>query len=356
MGKMKKHIKGILAYGILIVGVLIYVFIRVGITFNLTKVMPEYATQIYSKANMLYYDLNTIKSANNQLNKQIDKIRNDIYQEKDYYEKGLREILVLNEKNLSEYVASFSDIKKKQYDNLKKTDNIDYIKYKKFDYKDSKRQNSLSLYLYPMTAIDNDLYYELDADFYKPITINKKDVSELKVGDKYNLEYPIATSSEVIEFIYNGDKKFKYEYELDFLTEDEKIEKQTISQELVLKDLNKNEYAIYDGNAQRLEVFDSSGKVDILKDAMYGIIDGPNFLYLANYILVSESRNIQYGDMMRFGDFMSGVLSKVSTESNAKINIDDNRDIERLFSSIYANYVVYDNKGYITDLYSFTGN
>ena len=103
-------------------------------------------------------------------------------------------------------------------------------------------------------------------------------------------------------------------------------------------------------------MLDSSGKVSILKDAMYGNIDGPNFLYLANYILVSESRNIVYGDMMRFGDFMASVLKEVSTSSDAKKNIDDNRDIARIFSSIYVNFVVYDNKGYITDLYSFTGN
>ena len=75
---MKKHIKGIVAYSILIIVVLVYVFLRVGITFSLTKIMPEYRTQIYSLANMLNYDLNTVKSAKNQINRQIDKIRNDM--------------------------------------------------------------------------------------------------------------------------------------------------------------------------------------------------------------------------------------------------------------------------------------
>lgn len=353
---MKKHIKGILAYGILIVVVLIYVFIRVGITFNLTKVMPEFRTQVYSAANMLYYDLSTIKSANNQINKQIDKIRNDIYQEKDYYEKGLREILDLNQKCLSDYIASYSEIKKKDYDSLPKVEDIDYIKSNDNDYKDSTRQNSLSLYIYPMTAIEKDLYYELDADFYKAITINKKDVDDLKIGDKYKFEYPIATSSEIIELEYEGEKKFKYDYLANVLTEDSKIEEQTITQEMTLKELNKNEYAIYDSSNQRLETIDKSGKVMVLKDAMYGIVDGPNFLYMANYILALEAKNLKYGDAMRFGDFMTGVLSKISTESNAQRNMNENRDIERLFSSLYVNYVVYDNKGYITDLYSFTGN
>lgn len=353
---MKKHVKGMVAYGVLIIAVLIYVLMRVGITFNLTKVMPEFATQIYSKANMLYYDINTIKSAKNQINKQIDKIRNDVYQDKDYFEKGLREILDLNEKNLTEYLASFSEIKKDKYNNLKKVDNIDYITSKENNYQDNTRQNSLSLYIYPMTAVDNDLYYEVDADFYKPLTVKKDEISKLKFGDKYNLDYPIGTSSEVIELIYEGDKKLKYDYEANVLTEEEKIETKTITQEMTLKELNKDEYAIYDANNQRLEVLDSSGKVSILKDAMYGNIDGPNFLYLANYILVSESRNIEYGDMMRFGDFMASVLKEVSTSSDAKKNIDDNRDIARIFSSIYVNFVVYDNKGYITDLYSFTGN
>ena len=291
---MKKHIKGMVAYGVLIIAVLVYVLMRVGITFNLTKVMPEFATQIYSKANMLYYDINTIKSAKNQINKQIDKIRNDVYQDKDYFEKGLREILDLNEKNLSEYLASFSEIKKDKYNNLKKVDNIDYITSKGNNYQDNTRQNSLSLYIYPMTAIDNDLYYEMDADFYKPLTVKKDDISKLKVGDKYNFNYPIGTSSEVIELTYEADKKLKYDYE-----------------------------------------------------ANNGNIDGPNFLYLANYLLVSEKRNIEYGDMMRFGDFMASVLKEVSTSSDAKKNIDDNRDIARIFSSIYVNFVVYDNKGYI---------
>ena len=353
---MKKHIKGMVAYGVLIIAVLVYVLMRVGITFNLTKVMPEFATQIYSKANMLYYDINTIKSAKNQINKQIDKIRNDVYQDKDYFEKGLREILDLNEKNLSEYIASFSEIKKDKYNNLKKVENIDYIRSRDNNYKDNTRQNSLSLYIYPMTAVDNDLYYEVDADFYKPLTIKKDDISKLKVGDKYNFDYPIGTSSEVIELTYEADKKLKYDYEANVLTEEEKIETKTLTQEMTLKELNKDEYAIYDANNQRLEVLDSSGKVSILKDAMYGNIDGPNFLYLANYLLVSEKRNIEYGDMMRFGDFMASVLKEVSTSSDAKKNIDDNRDIARIFSSIYVNFVVYDNKGYITDLYSFTGN
>ena len=353
---MKKHIKGILAYGILIVVVLIYVFFRVGITFNLTKIMPEYRTNIYSIANMLDYDINTVESAKNQINKQIDKIRNDIYQEKDYYEKGLREILDLNEKHLSDYIASFSESKKKDYDVLPKVDNIDYIKSKDNDYKDNIRQNSLSLYIYPMTAVEKDLYYELDADFNKAISINKKDIDDLKQGDKYNFEYPMATSSEIIELVYEGDKKFKYDYQANVLTQDNKVEEQTITQEFTLKELNKNEYAIYDANNQRLETVDKSGKVYILKDAMYGIIDGPNFLYMANYILALEAKNLNYGDAMRFGDFMAGVLSKISTESNANRNMEENRDIERLFSSLYVNYIVYDNKGYITDLYSFTGN
>lgn len=353
---MKKHLKGILTYGILIVVVLIYVFLRVGITFDLTKVMPEYRTQVYSIANMLCYDLNTIKSADNQLNKQIDKIRNDVYQEKDYYEKGLREILVLNEKHLSDYIASFSEIKKKEYDALSIVDNIDYIKSKENDYKDSTRQNALSLYIYPMTAVEKDLYYELDVDFYKAITINKKDINDLKQGDKYSFEYPIGTSSEIVELVYEGEKKFKYDYKVNVLAEDGKIEEQKLTQELNLKELNKNEYAVYDAGNQRLEIFDKSGKVSILKDAMYGIVDGPNFLYMANYVLALESKNLQYGDVMRFGDFMAGVLSKVSTESNANRNMNENRDIERLFSSLYSNYIVYDNKGYITDIYNFSGN
>ena len=234
---MKKHIKGMVAYGVLIIAVLVYVLMRVGITFNLTKVMPEFATQIYSKANMLYYDINTIKSAKNQINKQIDKIRNDVYQDKDYFEKGLREILDLNEKNLSEYLASFSEIKKDKYNNLKKVDNIDYITSKGNNYQDNTRQNSLSLYIYPMTAIDNDLYYEMDADFYKPLTVKKDDISKLKVGDKYNFNYPIGTSSEVIELTYEADKKLKYDYEANVLTEEEKIETKTLTQEMTLKEV-----------------------------------------------------------------------------------------------------------------------
>lgn len=353
---MKKHIKGILTYGILIVAVLIYVVIRVGITFDLTKIMPEYRTKVYSTANMLYYDINTIKSAKNQISKQIDKIRNDVYQEKDYYEKGLREILDLNEKNLSNYISSFSEIKKKSYDLLPYVNDIDYIKNKENGYKDNIRQNDLSVYIYPNTAVDKDIYYELDADFYEAITISKKDIDNLKVGDKYNFLYPIGTSSETIELEYEGDHNFKYNYNANVITENGTLELKPITQKLSLKELNKDEYAVFDANNQRLEKLNKNGKVSILKDAMYGIIDGPNFLYMANYILVLEKREAKYNDVMRFGDFMEGVLSEISTKSNANRNIDENRDMERLFSSIYINYVVYDNKGYITDIYNFSGN
>ena len=54
---MKKHIKGLIAYGLLIIGVCLYVVLKVGLTFNLTKIMPKYDTIIYSKANMQVINL-----------------------------------------------------------------------------------------------------------------------------------------------------------------------------------------------------------------------------------------------------------------------------------------------------------
>ena len=353
---MKKHIKGLIAYGLLIIGVCLYVVLKVGLTFNLTQIMPKYDTIIYSKANMYNYDLNLVKSASNQLDKQIDKVRNDIYSEKDYYKKGLREILFLNKKNYNEYIASFSEIDKKKYNELKNVENIDYIKNSKFNYKDNLRQNDLNLYIYPLTAIDKGLYYEIDCDFYKPIPINKNDISKLKVGDIYDFHFNVSTTSDILKLTYQGNKKFKYDYDINVINQEtNNIENRTLTEELSLKDLNNDEYAIYDANNQRFETIDSSGKVYILKDAQYGSVSGSNFLFLSNYILLAEEKNINYNSVMRFSDFIEGVLKETATKSNATINNQEDKDMERIFSSIYLNHIVYDKKGYITDLYTFTG-
>ena len=371
----KKLVINIIVFSSLIIAVLAIVFFNVGITFDLEKVMPNYRVVIYSQANLYNFDKKTLESADKQLEEQINKIKIEEYAKGQYLEKGLKGILLLNRENLVHYIASYSEATKNEYQKLPKTDYYDYLREKQFNYNKKRNTNDLHISLDMSTAVDKGIYYEVDAAFYRPVTIEKANLRKLKVDDIYVADFPIATTSNVkatekVDLKYIGDDKFNYTYKTYVINEVEpnanasseekqyQIDEIYETVELNLKAVNDKEFAFYLTETERIELFDSEKKVCILKDATISYAYGSNFLIVSNVEIMDRATDMKYGLSASY-KFKNLFLTEEENKAEEK-NVDDtseflkeNEELAKIFNTIYMNYILYDNKGYITDIYNF---
>lgn len=358
----KKILKKVL---IIIIPILLVIFVvinNVGITLHVSEVMPDFRFNIYSDANLIPYNINYVKSAKNELTKQLDKVRNIELNDNQYLEQGLKKILLLNEKTITDYIASYSEATYKKYQELPECDYLSYIKDSELNYSDKYRQNDLSMNIIISSFEDNDLYYTVKASTYKPIKVKKSELDNLQVNDILKVDFPIATTSEVsdvekVDLIYEGDKKFKYVTMID--TYNQETGEIAPTEEVIsitFKDLDKNNYVMYETETRRIEVFDKVINLNILKNANTGYGYGPNFLYLANIILLDERKDSNLNPIIKMEDLIKQY--KEYYDENTK-NIKDENLLEEFkkfaeeFNAMYVNYFVYDKKGYVTDMYIF---
>ena len=321
---------------ILVSVVLLVVFIGIfvgGFTHNLKKIMPKYETVIYSESNFLPYNKNLLDSAKKELDYKCNKIKNKNYRDGDYYKRGLREILRINKTNLDRFLEKYSEEKTKKYNELPIVEYKDIID--KYGYDDINKKTKLDLYLNFNEVREEELYYEIEGFLYLP-------------SENRELINYIATKSN----IENGVQKFK-----------------------------------------------------ILKDTEICIAQGSNFLFASNIAYIDRTNGTSFEKRVKIKDFLSGASNLNSInfiefdsmdqdnndinhrgeamraqeiqveENNNDINrrgealraqsqepIDSEerqlteQEIEELFfmlTTMHMNYVTYDKKGYICDLYYF---
>ena len=359
---MNKILKKILIIIIPLAIVLFIVVNNIGITIHISEIMPEYRYNIYSKANLLPYSLSYINKAKKELTKQVDKVRDIELNDTQYLEQGLKKILLLNEQTINNYIASYSEATYNKYKELPDCEYLSYIRSSEFNYNDKFRQNDLSMNIILSSYEEYDLYYKIKASIYKPIKIKKTLIDNLQMSDTLQVDFPISTTSEVsdvekVDIIYQGDKKFKYKYIIDMYNQEtNEIVPTEETIDIVLRDLDRDNYAMYETETKRIEVFDKQISLNILKDANTGYGYGPNFLYLANIILLDERKNSELNSIIKMEDLINQYKEYYN---NYTENIKDENLLNEFnkyneeFNAMYVNYFVYDKKGYITDMYIF---
>lgn len=292
----------------------------------LNEVMPEYKNIIYSKSDFILYDDAKINISYNTLK---NKISNDYMSDEE------KNISQLNMQTLEYFLQYETNLKKNIYDKLDETDYNEYLKTtdNNYGFNINTGTTNLSIAIDLTTMVIKNIYYEFDAIIYKPIKIPKEIVKKLEVEDKININYPHIKNGEVVMedtfFEYDGGLGFIYKNNID---DDNFIE-------VELKSLDDNYYSFYE-NENRVDVEDKKCKIRILKNSNIGF--GTNFKQIAkhetNYWLGLEEERHIYKDFEVFDTY----------DENKKDNVLFGDD--KYFS---ANYIIFDKKGYITNLYQF---
>ena len=78
-----KFLVTIVTYLLLISIIVIFVVLKFGLSYNITKVMPNFRTTLYSESNFYQYDINTLEAAKSQLTSHYNKVKDEVYNEKD---------------------------------------------------------------------------------------------------------------------------------------------------------------------------------------------------------------------------------------------------------------------------------
>ena len=297
--------KRVVAIFAIIVVVVVCVGILIGgFTHNLKKVMPKYDTVIYSESNFLSYDKNLLEYAKVELDYKYNKIKNKNYKDGDYYKRGLREILRINKTNLDRYLEKYSEEKAVKYKKLPITEYKEIID--NYGYNAVDKKTKLDLYLNFNDCKEEELYYEIEGFWYLP-------------SENRELVNVVATKSN----IERGNQKFK-----------------------------------------------------ILKDAEICIAQGSNFLFAANIAYIDRTNGTSFEKRIKIKDFFNGTKNLeninfvdnnegLNNESEILKNQDMNeeelrqltkKEIEELIfmlTTMHMNYVTYDEKGYICDMYYF---
>lgn len=284
---------------IILISIIVFLFITIifllfGFTENLKLVMPKYDTVVYSEANFLQYDYDLIVKAKKEIEKQYSRLKNKKYKDNDYYKKGIREILRLNLMSIENYIKNYDEEEQKKWQELESVSYLDIIH--SYNYTKNKRGNDLVLYIDMSTVKEEEMYYTVKGSFYLPSDMREK-------------EMPKATTSNIEE----GEQEIK-----------------------------------------------------ILKDANICYAYGPNFLYVSNVALIDRVRGSDFDTTIKVKDLFKA--NKDYEENND--NFDSNIEIQKIelskeeqdsleqfikaISTVYMNYICYDEKGYVTDLYYFT--
>jgi predicted glutamine amidotransferase len=147
----------------------------------------------------------------------------------------------------------------------------------------------------------------------------------MKIDDKIMVTFPNKKGKENVILNYDGAKTFEYK-----LKDDEK------EKECYVVDYDDKYYIFYDEDEKRIETEEKNMKLRVLKNANIG--QGSSFMFIANE---EDTYKKNLSDEKYYYDIETVMRNR-----------DDN-----IFSNslqFYASYVIFDNKGYITDLYDFT--
>lgn len=295
---------------------------------GLNDVMPNFRNVVYSKSYLMKFDDTAIMNAYNEIQ---DRIMNA------YWGQEEQTVARFNYEVLEEYLQLDTNVNLNRYQKLEATDYNNFLHQDENDYGRAKGTGTtnLSVSIDLSSMVIKDSYYEFDATFYKPVRVEKSVVSSLELEDKMVIKYPhlVAGQIEVKDTIieYDGGLGFTYK-------ENEDDENFT---ECYLKELNDYYYAFYEGEDRRVDIPSETVKLKVLKNSNIGY--GTSFKMAAvhenNYrIGLNDERHI-YRDYEVFDPYDEKRSDNILFKG------------DRYFS---ANYIMFDDKGYATDLYYFS--
>lgn len=309
----------------------------------LLYIMPQYKNILYSRAYLRKYVEKELKELRECYGKLADSLNNENMSNteksialKNY--KMLEEFLLLAEKNM---------VDEEKYESLKKTDYIDYIKQNTVY--DNEMDISHSNYVVKLETIENyDLFYSFECDVKRPYLISKNDVNKLKEIYKQDeeeattiLEMPINKDDMIssrdnitvkkLKLYYDGDKGFLY------YKGGKEIDNNL--REISIREYDNDYYAFYEDDYWPIEQNDKNIKISVLKDANIG--EGDDFEFIS---IADDDYNLGDDDFKYY----------FNIEDLFRRLMDNEKTFLGEKTEFNANYVKFDKKGYVVDIYNFT--
>lgn len=310
---------------------------------SLLYIMPKYKEMIYSKAYFRQYVKNELDKLRECYGELADKLNTETM------DKAERSIALKNYEQIESFVlkAENNEVSQEEYETLPQTNYLGYIQ--KETIYDTKERVSESNYSLKVQSVQtNKLYYSFDCDINMPYLISKKDVERLKNIVKEDedeativLEMPINKqgmissrdddiSTKKTKLYYDGDKGFLY-----YISGKENDSNQ---REISIKEYNKDNYAFYEDDYWQIEHKEKKITINILKDANIG--KGSDFRQIS---VADDEYNVGNDDIKYFYD-ISDLFRRI---------IDGEPTFLTDKESFKANYLRFDKKGYVTDIYCF---
>lgn len=295
---------------------------------GLNDVLPNFRTVVYSKAYLMRFEDEAIMNAYNEIQ---DRIMNAYWGEEE------QTVARFNYEVLEEYLQLDTNVNLNRYQRLEVTNYNNFLHQDENDYGRAKGTGTtnLSVSIDLSSMLIKDSYYEFDATFYKPVRIEKALVANLEQEDKMVIKYPHLVGGQ----IEVKDTIIEYDGGLGFIYKEHEEDENYI--ECSLKELNDYFYAFYEGEDRRVDIPSETVKLRVLKNSNIGF--GTGFKMAAvhenNYrIGISDERHI-YRDYEVFDPYDEKRSDNILFKG------------DRYFS---ANYIMFDEKGYVTDLYYFS--
>ena len=337
---MAKFLVTIGTYFLIIAFIVIFVILKFGLSYNITKVMPNFRTTLYSESNFYQYDIPTLEKAKTQLTSHYNKVKNEVYNEKDYYEEGQRGMLKYNLDHITSAIdklniATFSEA----YATLSEADYYPYITDPIFKYDKTNHRNNLYVTCDFFNAIDKGLYYEVPCEFHEPFLLNKASVSELPLNATMSIiEFNPYMEEGIMVTPYVKRDSALLEYPSAF--QDEEGNVQVVSIPVILQDYNDEYYVGMEGNQVKMGM----GPFANLR-----ILKGTDVTYTTSFLFTSALKTIddKWGNRNNPYFPIEEVIDVALNEEKM-----DEKDIamNTLVTNPYFNYITYDEKGYVTDL------
>ena len=310
---------------------------------SLLYIMPKYKEIIYSKAYFRQFakkELDKLRECYGQL---VDKLNNE---EMDKAEKS---IATKNYQQIEDFVlkAEKNEVDQGKYDGLDKTDYMSYIQKETiFEKKERLSSSNYSLKLQSIQTFD--LYYIFDCNINMPYLISKKEVDKLKSIAKEDedeativLELPVnkegmvsskeeGAKTKKVKLYYDGDEGFLYYVGVKEVDSNQRA--------ISIKEYNKDYYAFYEDDYWQIEHAQEEIKLRVLKDANIGY--GRDFRQIA----IADDEYSMGDDDTKYYYEISDLFRRMMENESNFLSDKDN---------FIANYLRFDPKGYVTDIYRF---
>ena len=337
---LPKFLVTIGTYFLIIAFIVIFVVLKFGLSYNITKVMPNFRTTLYSESYFYQYDINTLEAAKSQLAGHYDKVKNEVYNEKDYYEEGQRGMLKYNLDHITNAIdklniSTFSEA----YATLSDADYLPYITDPIFKYDKTTHRNNLFVSVDFFSAIDKGLYYEVPCEFHEPFLLNKASISELPMNATMSvIEFnPYVEEGVMITPFVKRDNAL-LEYPAAF--QDEEGNVQVVAMPVILEDYNDEYYVGMENNQIRMGM----GPFATLR-----ILKGTDVAYTTSFLFTSALKTIDDKWGNRNNPYFP-VEEVVDTALNEEKQDEHDIAMNTLLTNPYFNYITYDERGYVTDL------